>query len=193
MMYTSALRLAPNNFDLYLSRSLAHTMSDPQYLDLALRDADEAIRLKPEDSQGWSRKGEVFIQMGDYESAIEMLTNSVGFAKPHERVAAQKALAAARSRSVAQTQISLDSSPNQESRTPSNAQGELQTKKATSTTSHLSTEQSNSSFSVPQPLTTPAAPTGLSPLSSTQTPFNASNNAFSNIPQGRGASTSPGK
>lgn len=249
------MQLAPNDFDLYLSRSLAHMMSSPRYLDLALKDADDAICLKPEDSRGWSQKGKVFIQMGDYKSAVEMLTHALGCAKPHERVAVQRALDAARSQSAVQTRISpysspsslpdqtvttssptpqpasvpiplpsteipgssgsppvsaydapagiastqsaapLVSSPQPSNRlwTPSKMQGTSQTQKSTSPSSRLPTGQSNSSYSVPQTPTTPATSASLSSSPSTQAPFNATNNAFSTIPQERRASTSTSK
>ncbi|KAL4789305.1 hypothetical protein BDV19DRAFT_374338 [Aspergillus venezuelensis] len=96
VMYNSALQLAPHDAELLLSRSLAHMMSDPRRLDLALKDADDAITLNPGSAQGWMQKGEVLQAMGDTANAIDVFNNAVGCAQPHERLAAQRALAGAR-------------------------------------------------------------------------------------------------
>src|SRR5438034_6307312 len=45
VMYDAALRSAPNDPSLLLSRSGAHSMSTPPRRDLALKDADAVIQL----------------------------------------------------------------------------------------------------------------------------------------------------
>ncbi|KAL4913753.1 hypothetical protein BDW62DRAFT_157728 [Aspergillus aurantiobrunneus] len=96
VMFNSALQLAPQDTELLLSRSLAHMMSTPPRLDLALKDADDAIQLNPASAQGWMQKGEVLKNMGFPQNAVDVFNNAVGCAQPHERVAAQRALAGAR-------------------------------------------------------------------------------------------------
>src|SRR5256885_1205258 len=58
VMYNAALRSAPDDLSLLLSRSMAHSMSAPPRLDLALKDADAVIQLNPNWWQGWRQKGE---------------------------------------------------------------------------------------------------------------------------------------
>ncbi|KAL3444658.1 hypothetical protein BJX65DRAFT_169482 [Aspergillus insuetus] len=96
VMYNSALQLAPYDTELLLSRSLAHMMSTPPRLDLALKDADDAIQLNPGSAQGWLQKGEVLVQLGDLDNAVDVLENAVGCAAPAERLVAQRALAGVR-------------------------------------------------------------------------------------------------
>ncbi|KAL4953862.1 hypothetical protein BDW69DRAFT_149006 [Aspergillus filifer] len=83
-------------------------MSDPRRLDLALKDADDAIMLNPGSAQGWMQKGEVLQAMGDTADAIDVFSNSVGCAQPHERLAAERALAAARQQAGAGASANLD-------------------------------------------------------------------------------------
>ncbi|KAL4932031.1 uncharacterized protein BDV17DRAFT_254769 [Aspergillus undulatus] len=101
VMYNSALQLAPHDTELLLSRSLAHMVSTPARLDLALKDADDAITLNPGSAQAWMQKGEVLQSMGDSANAIDVFSNAVGCAQPNERLAAQRALAGARQQASA--------------------------------------------------------------------------------------------
>ncbi|KAL2812474.1 hypothetical protein BJX63DRAFT_241868 [Aspergillus granulosus] len=102
VMYNSALQLAPHDTELLLSRSLAHMMSTPPRLDLALKDADDAIQLNPASAQGWLQKGEVLVQLGNLADAVDVLENAVGCASPGERLGAQRALAGVRQQVQAQ-------------------------------------------------------------------------------------------
>lgn len=98
VMYDAALRCAPNDLSLLLSRSMAYSMSEPPRLDLALKDADCVIQLDPNWWQGWLQKGQILLQRGDLQSAEEALTNATGFAQDFDRNTAQRALADVRVR-----------------------------------------------------------------------------------------------
>lgn len=98
VMYDAALRAAPNDVGLLLSRTTALSMTDPPKLDLALKDADMVIQLDPRSWQGWLEKGRVLSKMGDLQSAEEALTNAVGFAQDYGRNVAQSHLADVRAR-----------------------------------------------------------------------------------------------
>lgn len=97
-MYDAALRSAPDDLSLLLSRSMAHSMSTPPRLDLALKDADAVIQLNPEWWQGWLQKGKILLRMGNLQSAEEVLTKAAGFAQGMDRNRAQRALADVRKR-----------------------------------------------------------------------------------------------
>lgn len=111
VMYNSALQQAPRNLTLYLSRSLAHVMSTPTRFDLALKDADDAIRLDPSHSQAWAQKGEVLMKMGQGAGAVEALTQAVAFAGVSEKFAAQRSLAAAQALSAGSAATMASSAP----------------------------------------------------------------------------------
>jgi hypothetical protein len=98
VMYNAALRSAPDDLSLLLSRSVAHSMSTPPRLDLALKDADAVTQLNPRWWQGWLQKGEIFLQMDNLQSAEEVLTKAAGFAQGMDRNTAQRALADVRKR-----------------------------------------------------------------------------------------------
>ena len=93
VMYNAALRRAPNDEGILLSRSVAHSMSTPTNLDLALQDADTVIQLKPEWWHGWLQKGEILSQMDDLDGAEDALTNAVGFAQGVDKSLAHRTLA----------------------------------------------------------------------------------------------------
>lgn len=98
VMYDAALRAAPNDVGLLLSRTTALSMTNPPRLDQALKDADMVIQLDPRSWQGWLEKGRVLSRMGDLQSAEEALTNAVGFAQDYGRNVAQSHLADVRAR-----------------------------------------------------------------------------------------------
>ncbi|EER22999.1 hypothetical protein D8B26_004292 [Coccidioides posadasii str. Silveira] len=98
VMYEAALRVAPNDISLLLSRTMALSMTNPPRLDLALKDADTVIQLDPRSWQGWLEKGRILSRMGDLQAAEEALTNAVGFASDYGRNVAQSALADVRAR-----------------------------------------------------------------------------------------------
>lgn len=102
-MYSSAIQQAPHDSNLHVCRSVAHVMSTAGRLDLALRDADEAIRLGPTHSQGWVQKGEIFIRMGRGAEAVGVLSRALGFAWIDEKLAIQRSLAAAQALSAGRT------------------------------------------------------------------------------------------
>jgi hypothetical protein len=97
-MYDEALRCAPTDTELLLSRSFAQMMSKPPRLDLALQDADAAIQHRPTHWHGWLQKGETHLRMGDIKAAEEALMNSVGFAQGTDKLTAQRSLADVQSR-----------------------------------------------------------------------------------------------
>ena len=92
MMYDEALRCAPADTTLLLSRSFAQMMSTPPRLDLALQDADAAIQHCPTSWQGWSQKGETHRRMGDIKKAEEALVNAVGCAQGMDKLTARRSL-----------------------------------------------------------------------------------------------------
>ncbi|EEP77420.1 predicted protein [Uncinocarpus reesii 1704] len=106
VMYDAALRAAPNDIGLLLSKTTALSMSNPPRLDLALKDADTVIQLDPRSWQGWLEKGRILSRMGDMQGAEEALTNAVGFAQDYGKNVAQSALADVRAR---RTQFSASS------------------------------------------------------------------------------------
>jgi hypothetical protein len=93
VMYNAALRCAPDDVGILLSRSVAHSMSTPPKHDLALKDADTVIQLKPDWWHGWLQKGEILSQMDELQLAEEALTNAVGFAQGVDRTLAHRTLA----------------------------------------------------------------------------------------------------
>jgi tetratricopeptide (TPR) repeat protein len=92
VMYNAALRSTPNDLSLLLSRSMAHSMSEPPNLDSALEDADHVIQLNPNWWQGWLQRGQVLLRKGDLRSAKEALTNATAFAQGFDISTAQRAL-----------------------------------------------------------------------------------------------------
>lgn len=92
VMYNAALRSAPNDLSLLLSRSMAHSMSEPPNLDFALMDADHVIQLNPNWWQGWLQRGQMLLRKGDLQSAEEALTNAIAFAQGLDIITAQRAL-----------------------------------------------------------------------------------------------------
>jgi len=98
VMYDEALKHAPDDVTLLLSRSFAHMMSTPPRFELALRDADSAIQLDATGWKGWMQKGETHLRMGDINAAEGALENAVKSARGVNKLAAQKSLADAQSR-----------------------------------------------------------------------------------------------
>jgi hypothetical protein len=98
VMYTEALKHAPADTVLLISRSFAHMMSTPPKLDLALQDADVAIRHNPTSWQAWLQRGETLLRQGDVTRAEEALQTAVEFAQGLDKLTAQRSLADARAR-----------------------------------------------------------------------------------------------
>lgn len=92
-MYNAALRSAPNDVGILLSRCVAHSMSTPPKLDLALKDAETVIQLKPDWWHGWLQKGDILSQMDDLDGAEEALTIAIGFAQGVDKSFAHRTLA----------------------------------------------------------------------------------------------------
>ena|SRR5579862_4798997 len=91
-MYNEALRSAPTDTVILLSRSLAYLMSTPPKLDLALQDANTAIEHSPTSWQAWQQKGETCRKMGDLQGAEDAFVNSEGCATGADKLAAQRSL-----------------------------------------------------------------------------------------------------
>src|SRR5215469_1764264 len=129
VMYNVALGCAPDEVGTLLSRSVAHSMTTPPKLDLALKDADSVIQLKPDWWHGWLQKGEILSQMDDLQGAEEALTNAVGFAHGVDKSLAHRTLAnvqARQARSPSTTTSGGLESPRQ-SQSPSTAQSPVST------------------------------------------------------------------
>jgi hypothetical protein len=98
VLYNKALKYAPSDITLLLSRSLAFSLSNPPRLDLALQDTDAVIQLSPTHWQGWQQKGEILQRMGDFQGADEALVNAVGFADGVDKLTARRLLVDFRAR-----------------------------------------------------------------------------------------------
>ena len=98
VMYDEALRCTPADVTLLLSRSLAHMMSTPPKLDLALQDVGAAIQREPTSSQGWLQKGEIHLKMEDIKNAEKAFVKAVEFSHGLDRHKAQRSLGDVRSR-----------------------------------------------------------------------------------------------
>jgi tetratricopeptide (TPR) repeat protein len=92
VMYDAALQSAPYDRCLLLSRSIAYSLSTPPKLDLALKDADDALLLNPRWWEGWLQKGKILFKMGHLKSAEEVLANAAGFAHSTDKATVQKIL-----------------------------------------------------------------------------------------------------
>jgi hypothetical protein len=88
-MCNAALRRAPNSLVLLIVRSSANSTSLPPRLDLAMADADVAIRLSS-NWWGMDAEGIIHLQMDDLQSAEEALTNAADFAQGLGRHIAQR-------------------------------------------------------------------------------------------------------
>lgn len=125
VMYNAALRSAPNDVGLLLSRSVAHSMTTPPKLDLALKDANSIINLCPNWWQGWLQKGEILTQMNDLQSAEEALTNAAGFAQGVDKGIAHRTLAnvqGRRKQPLSITPTPAETHPSPESELPRQSQ-----------------------------------------------------------------------
>jgi hypothetical protein len=98
VMYGEALRTRKTDPVLLLSRSLAHMMSTPPRLDLALQDADTAVRYDSSNWQGWLQKGECHSKNGDINQAEEAFVKAVTFAQGKDKLVAQTSLGGVRAR-----------------------------------------------------------------------------------------------
>jgi Tetratricopeptide repeat len=107
VMYDAALKIRKTDPVLLLSRSLAYMMSTPPRLDLALQDADTALRYDSSNCQGWLQKGKCHLKNGDINQAEEAFVKAVTFARGTDRLAAQTSLADVRAR---RTQLTTEPS-----------------------------------------------------------------------------------
>jgi len=111
VMYNAALRSAPNDLSLLLSRSMAHSMVEPPNLDFALKDADRVIQSNPNWWQGWLQRGRVLLRRGDLQSAEEALTKATHFARGFNIFTAQRALDDVRACEAQATEINSVPAP----------------------------------------------------------------------------------
>jgi tetratricopeptide (TPR) repeat protein len=108
VMYDEALRCIPTDVALLLSRSLAHMMSTPPELDLALQDVGAAIQHEPTSSQGWIQKGEIHLKMEDIKDAEEAFVKAVEFSQGLDRHKAQRCLRDVRSQRDQTSSITVE-------------------------------------------------------------------------------------
>ncbi|XP_018364315.1 PREDICTED: hsp70-Hsp90 organizing protein 3-like, partial [Trachymyrmex cornetzi] len=79
--YSQAIKLDPKNYSLYSNRSFTFLMLE-RYRD-ALNDALITIRLKPDWSKGYFRKGEVELKLSSYNEALESYNKALSL-QPNE-------------------------------------------------------------------------------------------------------------
>ncbi|KYM92356.1 Heat shock protein STI [Atta colombica] len=79
--YSQAIKLDPKNYSLYSNRSFTFLMLE-RYRD-ALNDALITIRLKPDWSKGYFRKGEVELKLFSYNEALESYNKALSL-QPNE-------------------------------------------------------------------------------------------------------------
>ncbi|XP_018305369.1 integrator complex subunit 3 isoform X3 [Mycetomoellerius zeteki] len=79
--YSQAIKLDPKNYSLYSNRSFTFLMLE-RYRD-ALNDALMTIRLKPDWSKGYFRKGEVELKLCSYNEALESYNKALSL-QPNE-------------------------------------------------------------------------------------------------------------
>jgi hypothetical protein len=120
VMYGEALRTRKTDPVLLLSRSLAHMMSTPPRLDLALQDADAAVRYDSSNWQGWLQKGECHSKNGDINQAEEAFVKAVTFAQGKDKLVAQTSLGNVRTRRSQILSTTEPSSASVQSTPPSN-------------------------------------------------------------------------
>ncbi|KAL0105260.1 hypothetical protein PUN28_016722 [Cardiocondyla obscurior] len=79
--YSHAIKLDPRNHSLYSNRSFTYLMTE-EYQE-ALNDALMTIRLKPDWSKGYFRKGEVELNLACYSEALESYNKALSL-QPNE-------------------------------------------------------------------------------------------------------------
>lgn len=72
--YTKAISLGPDSSDYYTYRAIAYTQKELP--DLAIADYTKSINLRP-DSSLYSRRGDLYVQIRNYESAIHDYTQLI--------------------------------------------------------------------------------------------------------------------
>jgi len=97
VMYNKALKYAPSDITLLLSRSLAFSLSNPPRLDLALQDTDAVIQLSPTLARMAAKRRDTS-KDGDFQGADEALVNAVGFADGVDKLTARRLLVDFRAR-----------------------------------------------------------------------------------------------
>ena len=73
--YDEALKQTPNEHAIYGNRAMAYI--NLKNFDAALKDAESAIKIKPDWEKGWYRKGSALQGMGDYAGAQEAFEQSL--------------------------------------------------------------------------------------------------------------------
>ncbi|XP_063234657.1 uncharacterized protein LOC134537786 [Bacillus rossius redtenbacheri] len=73
--YSHAIKLDQSNYVLYSNRSLSFFKMEQYYL--ALEDAKETVRLKPDWAKGYFRMAEVQYAAGHYEEALQSYTSAL--------------------------------------------------------------------------------------------------------------------
>nr|ACO15513.1 Heat shock protein sti1 homolog [Caligus clemensi] len=76
---SQAIRLEPDNYELYLERNLCF-MEEEQF-HFALKDAEVLIRLRPGDPQGYKRVGEVYFTTQNYSQSLQAFLKSFQVSK----------------------------------------------------------------------------------------------------------------
>ena len=98
VMYDRAILAAPQDPSLRASRSVAHTLSHPRQLDLALADAESATQLDPTHFRGWLQQGRIRSLQGHTSIAVSCYEKAVQYGKGEERTFAMSSLQEARDR-----------------------------------------------------------------------------------------------
>jgi len=100
-MYDEALKFAPADTTILLSRSLAHMLSDPPAINAAHNDVKQCLELDPKNWQAWQLKGDLLMREDNFKDAEPAFRNAIAYSKGMDKVRAQRSLADARSKAGA--------------------------------------------------------------------------------------------
>lgn len=89
--YNKAVRLNPDNAEIYYNRGIAYSKIG-QYQN-AISDYNEAIRLKPDYVEAYNNRGNIYGQHGQYQLAIEDFNKVIGINPNHFRAYNNRGLA----------------------------------------------------------------------------------------------------
>jgi hypothetical protein len=197
-MYGKALSYAPTDSTLLLSRSLAHMMTTPPRLDLALADADAAIQYGPTNWQAWLQQGQIRLKMGDMDGAEGALVNAVGFAQGVDKLTAQRSLADLRSQRAMSPPVAnrpASSVPSTSPATSPSLELPIRTPPAVSTPQAINTQPAPQASSTTSPATADSCPTSLPALttqaSSNLAPSPITTTSSSTVPAASNAQSAP--
>lgn len=84
-LYSEAIRLDPNDANLFADRAQAHIKLNA--FTEAVSDANKAIQLNPSLSKAYLRKGTACIKLEEYHTAKVALQNGAAFAQDDSRFA----------------------------------------------------------------------------------------------------------